>query len=313
MRLADDRPRRGRPRTDRFWVEWVKSQVVNDPKAAIRSLVHKAMIEAVRQGRNDAPSETTIKRIRADILKAPDEVQRDYRFAYWPESFERGDLPWEAQGALLELLRYAVEHKMAPSPGSAWFVFAAALGARFFMGSGDEHATTASGDPSNALDDALRAKVDEYWGRAEKAFDRALLSEQVPESPEYWRPTVRLARWYWHVRQASPEAPVAWAGSIALYRDYRDSIAEVIQITMPKKTLRMLEAFVVDGPENHWGEDSTTSFWQLLWSGHLIAAQRGFEYFEKLRAMHQLDTTDSAQLASIGDDDTKVGPNGREA
>jgi hypothetical protein len=51
------------------------------------------------------PSERTISRIKATEWPGMSETeQAEYRTFYWPESMERGDLPWEASATALELM-----------------------------------------------------------------------------------------------------------------------------------------------------------------------------------------------------------------
>ena len=56
------------------------------------------------------PAARTISRIRKDEWPLVEEKDRArYRTFYWPESTERGDLPWEASAAALELMGYLRE------------------------------------------------------------------------------------------------------------------------------------------------------------------------------------------------------------
>jgi hypothetical protein len=50
------------------------------------------------------PSVRTIERIRVEWKPKTQEEKAPYRSFYWPESMERGDLPWEASESALELL-----------------------------------------------------------------------------------------------------------------------------------------------------------------------------------------------------------------
>lgn len=52
------------------------------------------------------PSARTIRRLLDEHQNQRDRTTEDYRFVSWPESFERGDLPWEAARPMLDLLRY---------------------------------------------------------------------------------------------------------------------------------------------------------------------------------------------------------------
>jgi len=97
--------KRGRKPIDQFWIDWIRSKTVNEPGLSLRRMAEQALEEAKRLGRDDPPSERTIRRYREEIQAAPDSVQREYHYVYWPESFERGDLPWESAQYVLELMR----------------------------------------------------------------------------------------------------------------------------------------------------------------------------------------------------------------
>lgn len=76
-------------------------------------------------------------------------ISPPYRYVYWPESFQAGDLPWEAAAVVLELME---DHR-----------------------------------------------------------------QRHQRAPDIWteRPTVRLARWFWRVTQAAPDAPKGWRSEFA--------------------------------------------------------------------------------------------------
>ena len=70
----------------------------------------------VRADADWVPSERSISRIRkAEWPRLREEDRAQYRNFLWPESMERGDLPWEASAAALELLREGEQLL-----GSAW-------------------------------------------------------------------------------------------------------------------------------------------------------------------------------------------------
>lgn len=105
MMEKDTRKRRGRKAIDEFWVEWIYGKTMNTPALTLKEMVEAAQREAQEKKRDDPPSERTIRRYQDQIRNAPESVQREYRQVYWPETFERGDLPWEAAEATLELMR----------------------------------------------------------------------------------------------------------------------------------------------------------------------------------------------------------------
>jgi hypothetical protein len=98
------RQRPGRRGVDQLWVTWAFHQFANNPKLTYGRLADLAVEEAARLGRDDAPSERTLRRLRRR-WEALQELERaQYGYVYWPESFEAGLLPWEASKAVLELL-----------------------------------------------------------------------------------------------------------------------------------------------------------------------------------------------------------------
>jgi hypothetical protein len=142
-----------RPKTKDYWEEGIRILTEEDPRLGplgVRSQLIK-LVEADAEGKAGplrVPSLRTIGRIQRQFRPLPEEERRPYRIFRWPESFERGDLPWEAQGAALELMR-------------VW-----ARGPRLGMVSPEA---------------------------------RRLLSPAA-------RPSVRLARWFWRMTQAAPDA-----------------------------------------------------------------------------------------------------------
>ena len=64
------------------------------------------------------PSERTISRIKAGEWPQMSETeQAQYRTFYWPESMERGDLPWEASASSLELLGWVARPPLEDAYG----------------------------------------------------------------------------------------------------------------------------------------------------------------------------------------------------
>lgn len=112
---ANSGGQRGRKPIDGFWVEWIRSKAVNEPKLTLEALEAMAQAEAEKLGRFDAPSARSIRRYREEIRKAPDSEQREYRHVYWPDTFERGDLPWEAAPYVLELMSGGAPIAIAPA------------------------------------------------------------------------------------------------------------------------------------------------------------------------------------------------------
>lgn len=60
------------------------------------------------------PAAKTIRSYAARFDNESDEVKRSYAVVSWPESFARGDLPWEMAPTFLALLRW--NHGIRPAP-----------------------------------------------------------------------------------------------------------------------------------------------------------------------------------------------------
>ncbi len=96
-----------RPRTDEYWEDMVKGIVANKPKVSVAEIErrldkHAKTDECPAERRADVPRGNTIRRMRE---RFPEEDHGPYRFVQWPETFERGDLPWESAPFVIELMR----------------------------------------------------------------------------------------------------------------------------------------------------------------------------------------------------------------
>jgi hypothetical protein len=93
--------------TDPHWIEKIKSIKANNPSwGAGRILAAMGQEAAKSEVAYLGPSEPTIRRIlRREWDPLDEERKNQYLDFYWPESMERGDLPWEAGASGLELLR----------------------------------------------------------------------------------------------------------------------------------------------------------------------------------------------------------------
>lgn len=94
-----------RQRIDSFWVDWIRRKAINEPQLTLNKLAKLAREEGEKLGRDDYPSERTIRRYREEIQNAPEEQQQKYRNVYWPETFLSGAIPWEAAPVVLELIQ----------------------------------------------------------------------------------------------------------------------------------------------------------------------------------------------------------------
>lgn len=102
--------------------DWIKVNVLsvksNHENWGAPRIYKELSQEAARGGYELPISESTVTRIlRNDWVKLPEEKRWQYRHFYWPESMERGYLPWEASAAALELLGYSLSlnPRMRPS------------------------------------------------------------------------------------------------------------------------------------------------------------------------------------------------------
>jgi hypothetical protein len=92
---------------DDFWKEQLLGLKSNSPDWGAVRLYAALNQEAAKLGRTDAPSQGWISQwLRKEWPLVTDAQRRDYRSFYWPESMIRGDLPWEASIAALELLLF---------------------------------------------------------------------------------------------------------------------------------------------------------------------------------------------------------------
>ena len=90
---------------DPFWRERIMAISANEPKLGPGPISRLLRQDAARAHRSDAPSERTVSRVLKEFRSLRDEDRGAYRYFRWPQSMERGDLPWEASGVGLELLR----------------------------------------------------------------------------------------------------------------------------------------------------------------------------------------------------------------
>jgi hypothetical protein len=117
---------------DDYWKERVKSLLGADPvrppgpRAIWRHLQDEAQhmnkAELLKVGY--PPSERSITRIRNDDWTPLSEAERrEYREMHWPDTFLRGDLPWEASATALELLAWSDAYGLPRPPISLarWF------------------------------------------------------------------------------------------------------------------------------------------------------------------------------------------------
>src|SRR5437867_368314 len=110
-----------RPPIARYWIERVRAIVENDPRLGSPRITKRLEQEGAAIGRDDYPSERAVSRIKEKHRAAPLEERREYRLCRWPESMERGDLPWEASAAALELVCWLAPLEPLPIRLVKWY------------------------------------------------------------------------------------------------------------------------------------------------------------------------------------------------
>ncbi|MFH1141999.1 MAG: hypothetical protein V1724_10165 [Chloroflexota bacterium] len=106
-----------RPRTDVHWRERVRALITDEPRMGDAKIAARLLVEAQEKGRDDSPSARTVRRMREEFKTEPAHAQAQYRAFYWPESMERGDIPWEASVHCMELLGYLFHSSRAEEYG----------------------------------------------------------------------------------------------------------------------------------------------------------------------------------------------------
>ena len=98
-------------KTELAWEEQILALKGADPRMGETRLHTKLELDFSNglepQQAGPPPSPATVRRVlkrRWEVMVEADRAR--YRLLYWPESFERCDLPWEAAPAALELARY---------------------------------------------------------------------------------------------------------------------------------------------------------------------------------------------------------------
>lgn len=93
-----------RPNIDPYWRERVFSLKANNPTWGPGRIRRALEREPATIQRDDwPPAERTIGRLLVEFEKLG-AARLDYEEFYWPDSMERGDVPWEAGAAAIEML-----------------------------------------------------------------------------------------------------------------------------------------------------------------------------------------------------------------
>lgn len=93
-----------RPKTAIVYQERIATLAEEGYRSA--AIFRKLTEEATKEGRNDNPSERTVRRLFDEHKVRKPEERRQYALFRWPDAMERGDLPWEATRPVLDLLRF---------------------------------------------------------------------------------------------------------------------------------------------------------------------------------------------------------------
>jgi hypothetical protein len=92
---------------DSFWGRSLESLKAHNPTWGAGRILKALEQMAAKDGREDAPKERWVGNYLQSLKKDPKWSWRQTRYGtfHWPESMERGDLPWEAAPYGLQLLR----------------------------------------------------------------------------------------------------------------------------------------------------------------------------------------------------------------
>jgi hypothetical protein len=101
-------------RKDPYWDERVKSLMANNRDWGAGKILRALDLESATTGREDVPSFRWVGQLLRKVKEDSQwlETSKQYRTFYWPESMERGDLPWEASAASIELLRKIIDDSL---------------------------------------------------------------------------------------------------------------------------------------------------------------------------------------------------------
>lgn len=110
-----------RQKIDHHWQERIRELTEQNPGWSSSRVAQRLKEEAHRLGRNDWPSEKTVRNYMALHREASEHERRQYRLTYWPESFGTPELPWEAAPAVLEAIRIAGEDNRPTVRTAKWY------------------------------------------------------------------------------------------------------------------------------------------------------------------------------------------------
>src|SRR6266516_1132415 len=110
-----------RPRTHHFWIDKIRSFVVNRPGSRATTIYRMLTQQMANGGLNvraevpaTVPDERTIRRTIREFAPLAEAARVAYRWFHWPDSMNEGYLPWEASRACLDLMRLRIDNRMEP-------------------------------------------------------------------------------------------------------------------------------------------------------------------------------------------------------
>ena len=92
-----------RPLTDNHWQHRVRELAEQGINAA--EIARRLEKEADKSGRNDYPSDRTVRRIKDAHMAKGSGDRRQYAGFRWPESMQDAGIPWEGSEEILKLIR----------------------------------------------------------------------------------------------------------------------------------------------------------------------------------------------------------------
>lgn len=106
-----------RPKTEPHYQYQVASYAEQGFRVpAIARLIRE---DAISQGRTDAPSERTVRRLYQEHIGKSHEDRGEFAQFFWPESMEDAELPWEASSSVLGMLQTELKTGKRPE---VWYV-----------------------------------------------------------------------------------------------------------------------------------------------------------------------------------------------
>ena len=94
-----------RQRIDIFYRRLIAT--LTEERLSLPQVMRRLEVQARQQGRDDVPSDRSVRRYMQAHKGLTLEERRQYRLLRWPDNL--GDLPWEAGPAVLDLLRHLHE------------------------------------------------------------------------------------------------------------------------------------------------------------------------------------------------------------